>query len=105
MSLIRRIVPGVVRRWLGRLRFPQLFVLTATLFAVNLAVPDALPFIDEILLALGSLLLASLRKGAEDGRDGDAGGGERDLQPGEAGGGPAPDAGGRYPGGGRSDGS
>ncbi|NIP56807.1 MAG: hypothetical protein GWM92_01645 [Gemmatimonadetes bacterium] len=62
MSLIRRFVPGVVRRFLGGLRFPQLFLITAILFAVNLAVPDAIPFVDEILLALGSLLLGSLRK-------------------------------------------
>lgn len=66
MSPIPRFVPGIVRRWLGRLRFPQLFVITAILFAVNLAIPDAIPFIDEILLGLGSLLLGSLRKKEED---------------------------------------
>jgi len=62
MSPIRKLVPGIVRRFLGGLRFPQLFLITAILFAVNLAVPDPLPFVDEILLALVSLMLGSLRK-------------------------------------------
>ncbi|MCC6757199.1 MAG: hypothetical protein IT474_04440 [Arenimonas sp.] len=43
----------------AKLRFPTLFKLTAILFAVNLLVPDFIPFIDEILLGLGTALLAS----------------------------------------------
>jgi len=43
----------------AKLRFPTLFKLTAILFAVNLLVPDFVPFIDEILLGLGTALLAS----------------------------------------------
>ena len=45
--------------WARRLRHPTLFKITALLFAVNLAVPDAIPLIDEILLGLGTLVLAS----------------------------------------------
>jgi hypothetical protein len=46
----------------GRLRFRTLFLLTAALFAIDTVVPDPIPFVDEILLGLGTLLLASLRK-------------------------------------------
>ncbi|SDY24580.1 hypothetical protein SAMN04487939_101446 [Lysobacter sp. yr284] len=45
--------------FLGRLSYPRLFVLTATLFAVDLVVPDFIPFVDELLLGLGTLLLAN----------------------------------------------
>ena len=43
----------------AKLRFPTLFKVTAILFALNLLVPDVIPFIDEILLGLGTALLAS----------------------------------------------
>jgi len=49
-------------RYVSRLRFPQLFVLTAALFAINVVVPDFIPFADEILLALATLLLGSWKK-------------------------------------------
>jgi hypothetical protein len=49
------------------LRFPQLFVLTVTLLILDLAIPDLIPFIDEILLALASFLLASWKKKPEAG--------------------------------------
>lgn len=62
MSLVRRIVPRILRRYLGRLRFPTLFVLTALVFLVNVAVADPIPFVDELLLALVGLMLASLRE-------------------------------------------
>lgn len=48
-------------RWFGRLRFPYLFLLTAGLFIVDALVPDLIPFIDEILLGLGTLLLANFK--------------------------------------------
>lgn len=46
----------------SRLRFPVLFAITAALFAVNMLVPDALPMIDELMLGLATVLLASWRK-------------------------------------------
>ena len=46
-------------RFLGRLSYPRLFALTAALFAVDLVVPDIIPFVDELLLGLGTLLLAN----------------------------------------------
>lgn len=69
MSLPRRLIPRLVRRYLGRLRFPALFLLTMALFALNVAVPDPIPFVDEILLALVGLLLASLRERGRDRED------------------------------------
>jgi hypothetical protein len=46
----------------GRLRFRTLFLVTASLFVLDVAIPDFVPFVDEILLGLGTLLLAALRK-------------------------------------------
>ncbi|HEX2254949.1 MAG TPA: DUF6116 family protein [Thermoanaerobaculia bacterium] len=51
----------LVRRFASRLRYPQLFLLTASLFAVDLVVPDLVPFVDEILLGLLTLLLGRLK--------------------------------------------
>lgn len=45
--------------WARKLRYPTLFKLTALLFAINLFVPDPIPFVDEIALGLGTLLLAN----------------------------------------------
>ena len=46
----------------GRLRFRTLFVVTASLFALDVLIPDFVPFVDEVLLGLGTLLLAAWRK-------------------------------------------
>ena len=43
-------------------RFPTLFALTAGLFLFDLVVPDLVPFVDEMLLGFGTLLLAALRR-------------------------------------------
>ncbi len=60
---------GPVMRWLGRLSYPRLFMVAAALFVGDLLVPDFIPFVDELLLGLGTLLLANFknRKGAPDG--------------------------------------
>jgi hypothetical protein len=52
----------LVRRYAGGLRYPTLFKLVGVLFLVDFFVPDLMPFADEILLALGTLLLGSLRR-------------------------------------------
>ncbi len=49
----------------GRLSYPRLFALTAALFAFDLVIPDFVPFIDELLLGLGTLLLANWKKRKE----------------------------------------
>ena len=53
---------STVMGWAGRLRFPWLFAVTATLFVLDVFVPDFVPFADEILLGLATLLLGSLRR-------------------------------------------
>ena len=47
--------------WAQRLRFPWLLLLTAALFGIDLAIPDFIPFIDEIFLGLTTLVLSRLR--------------------------------------------
>lgn len=55
-------VAQLVARYFSRLRFPRLFALTALLFIVDLVFPDAVPFIDELLLGLGATLLGSWKE-------------------------------------------
>jgi hypothetical protein len=57
----RSTVIGWLVARLSRLRFPTLFLITGAIFLVNLVVPDAIPFVDELLLGLGTALLGSLR--------------------------------------------
>lgn len=52
-------------RFLGRLSYPRLFLLTGALFALDVVIPDFVPFADEILLGLGTLLLANWKKRKE----------------------------------------
>ena len=46
----------------NRLKFRNLFILTVTLFVIDLLVPDFIPMIDEIILALLAALLAGWKK-------------------------------------------
>jgi len=62
MPSSRGVVVGPVLKWAGKLRFPKLFALAAAVFLVDLFVPDFIPFADEILLGLATLLLGSLRR-------------------------------------------
>ncbi|MBE0592165.1 MAG: hypothetical protein IH616_07175 [Gemmatimonadales bacterium] len=55
-------VTALVRRYAGGLRYPKLLLLMTLLFGIDLVVPDIIPFADEILIGLGTVLLASLRK-------------------------------------------
>ncbi|RZA17828.1 MAG: hypothetical protein EOP93_12620 [Lysobacteraceae bacterium] len=48
--------------FLGKLSYPRLFMLTAALFAFDVVIPDLVPFADELLLGLGTLLLANWKK-------------------------------------------
>lgn len=46
--------------WARKLRYPTLFKITALAFAISVLWPfDPVPFIDEIVLGLGTLLLAN----------------------------------------------
>ena len=59
---MRHLLLAPLLRWLGRLSFPRLFLLAAALFLLDLVVPDFIPFADEILLGLGTLLLSRWKK-------------------------------------------
>ncbi|MCB1032597.1 MAG: hypothetical protein KDD47_02035 [Acidobacteria bacterium] len=59
-------IGGLVTAFATRLRFPQLFFLTAALFLADLLIPDLIPAVDEILLLLLTALLGSLKKRKED---------------------------------------
>ncbi|KRG45326.1 hypothetical protein ARC78_02715 [Stenotrophomonas pictorum JCM 9942] len=48
--------------WARKLRYPTLFKITAALFVISMLLPDPIPFIDEILFALGTLLLANWKR-------------------------------------------
>ena len=62
MGVSKKTVLGMLPKAVGDLRFPQLFLLTVVLFLADLVIPDLIPFIDEILLGLASLLLASWKR-------------------------------------------
>ena len=55
-------IRGRLMRYASNLRFPKLLAITAVLFVIDLLFPDMVPFVDEILLGLISLLFASLGK-------------------------------------------
>jgi hypothetical protein len=59
---LRGPVIGLLVRFFGRLRFPYLVAVTATLFVVDLFVPDVIPLADELLLGLVTAILASFKK-------------------------------------------
>ena len=53
---------GKLLAYAGRLRFPYLFALTLVVFLVDVGLPDLVPFADEILLGLLTVLLGAWRK-------------------------------------------
>lgn len=61
MRMPRSALVGWFVARLARLRFPVLFLIAAALFVLDLAVPDVIPFADEVLLGLATALLASWR--------------------------------------------
>ncbi|KAF7598005.1 MAG: hypothetical protein CGU28_15105 [Candidatus Dactylopiibacterium carminicum] len=65
MAVVRvfaKFLPAALVGFARKLRFPNLFLLVLGLFVVDLILPDFIPFIDEILLGLGSLLLAAWKQ-------------------------------------------
>ncbi len=47
---------GFIRRFVSGLSFPKLFLLLSGLFLLDLAVPDMIPFLDEIFLGTLTVL-------------------------------------------------
>lgn len=56
----RTLVAGFLA-WARSRRFPTLLAITATLFAVDVVVPDLVPLADELLLGLATVMLARWR--------------------------------------------
>ena len=52
-------------RFLSGLRSSQLFIIVAVLFVVDLFIPDPVPFLDEILLGVLTLLLGRWKRPAD----------------------------------------
>lgn len=53
---------GWLLRWASGLRYRTLTLLVTALFALDLVVPDVIPFADELLMGLAALALARMRK-------------------------------------------
>ena len=65
---MRHLLLAPLLRWLGKLSFPRLFLLSTILVLLDLAVPDFIPFADELLLGLATLLLARWKKKPDAGK-------------------------------------
>jgi hypothetical protein len=52
-ALIDKLIPGI--------RYPWLLAIVAGLFAIDLVVPDPVPLVDEVVLAILTFLVASWR--------------------------------------------
>ena len=68
MGTSRSPIAALINRWLPGLRFPWLFAILAGLLALDLVVPDPIPFIDEAVLTVLTILAASWRSGRNDER-------------------------------------
>lgn len=55
---MRSLFLGPFLNWARKLKYPALFKIVGGLFVLTLLTPDPLPFIDEILLGLTTLMLA-----------------------------------------------
>ncbi|HUU32818.1 MAG TPA: DUF6116 family protein [Vicinamibacterales bacterium] len=51
-------MPTFIAKFLAGLATPRLFLAAATLFGLDLLIPDVLPFVDEALLAIVTLIFA-----------------------------------------------
>lgn len=55
-------MPAFILAYLVQLRFRYLFLVTAEVFAVDLVVPDLIPFVDELLFGALTLLFAAWKR-------------------------------------------
>lgn len=65
-GLSRRILSHFLGRYAARLRMPRLLLVLAVLFLLNLAIPDPIPWIDEIMLGIATLIVGSLKRSQEE---------------------------------------
>jgi hypothetical protein len=65
-SPIRSPFTALVQRFLPRLRYPYLFLILGGLFLVDLVVPDPIPLVDELMLAMLTFLAGTLTTRKDD---------------------------------------
>jgi len=53
---------GWFTRWASGLRFPTLLAVIGSLFVLDVMIPDLIPFVDEILLGLFTVLLTMIKR-------------------------------------------
>ena len=68
-------VTALIGRLLPRLRYPYLFLILGVLFLVDLVIPDPVPLVDELLLAILTFIAATFTTRAEQDRQ------PRDITP------------------------
>ncbi|MEM9325755.1 MAG: DUF6116 family protein [Bacteroidota bacterium] len=56
------LLPKAITLWASRLKFPQLFFFFLVIFLLDLFIPDFIPFVDELLFGLITLMLAMWKK-------------------------------------------
>ena len=56
-----KITKDLVEKQATKLRFPVLLCITGSLFCLDLVIPDFIPFVDEILLGLATVILSRLK--------------------------------------------
>lgn len=59
---MRALLIGPLLSFANRLRFKHLFLITGGLFLLTLVLPDPIPFADEVLFGLATLLLSQWKK-------------------------------------------
>jgi hypothetical protein len=62
LGWLRRIALALLGRYGARLRYPHLLLLAGAAFVFDLVLPDGLPFLDELMFGLLTLLFATWRK-------------------------------------------
>lgn len=56
-------MPTFIANFLAGLATPRLFLVAATLFGLDLLIPDFIPLVDEALLAIVTLIFARRKTG------------------------------------------
>ncbi|NIM01920.1 MAG: hypothetical protein GTN89_14055 [Acidobacteria bacterium] len=66
MAAITSLILTAITERMSKLRFPTLFTVLAVVFVIDLLIPDFIPFVDEVLLGLATLIVASLTRSREE---------------------------------------
>ena len=57
---------GIIRRFASRLKFPQLFALLFGLLLLDFIIPDPLPYVDEVILGILTVMLGMWRRRSDE---------------------------------------